>query len=477
MPLRSVLLSSVLLLGACAGAPKPSPTSTLAQVDVDVTVAPAADGEWTAEYRFLRPAAAWVFSRSAVTAAEGAPWRPKTWTVETPGVTLERIGRHDVLSAGGAPLDRVLVRFKPFSEGLQKDYRPTLRFSDGGLAHYTNQFEVVPVASAAAAASLPVDVDSAKIPTTSRLTFEAPGQRVLYGGESLDGRVVTYAGAGGYAYFGRAPVIETEAIAAVVDPGVPAWLRDELDAYIPQLLAFHTERLGRPAGGRPMLLAAWGGGQSPGVSLNGGVVGGLMQMDLRGERVLNPDKPVRNLARWFLGHETAHFWLAQTVRIETSADNWMMEGGADVLAVRALGVLAPDYNPARRLQGEVDDCLKLIGANESLAGALERGEPDAQYGCGAVLLLAAEAALRRREPGADAYVFWRRLIDANRADGVVTAEEWLAEFQRTTGDAGLTAEVRRFVYEGVEDPTAFVARLFAATGLPHTATADGVKLG
>ncbi|NEX94680.1 hypothetical protein [Caulobacter sp. 17J65-9] len=472
MLFRSVLVSALLALGACASAPKPEP------VDVDVTVSPAADGTWTADYRFGKAAPAWAFARSAVTEADKTPWRAQAWTVETPGVSLKRIGRYDVLSADGAALTSVRIRFKPFTEQLEKDYRPTLQFSDGGQAHYTNQFEIVPLTSAAAAESLPVDVDSETVPTTSRLTFDAPGRRILYGGSVLDGRVVTGTGSGGYAYFGDAEVIETPALAAVIDPGIPEWLRGELDAYTPKLLALHAEKLGPPAVGRPMVFAAWGGADQPGVSLNGGVLGGLMQMDLRGQRVLNPDKPVKNLARWFLGHETAHFWLAQTVRAETGADNWMMEGGADILAVRALGVLAPDYDPTRRLQGEVDDCLGLVGPNEPLAGALERGEPQAQYGCGAVLLLAAEAGLRKREPGADAYTFWRRLIDANREDGVVTADDWLAAFAEATGDAELTAETRRFVTEGVADPAAFVAKLFARTGVAHSVGADGkLKLG
>lgn len=143
---------------------------------------------------------------------------------------------------------------------------------------------------------------------------------------------------------------------------------------------------------------------------------------------------------------------------------------------RALQTLTPGYDVRAELQTEVDDCLKLTGSGEPLVGAALRGEDRAHYACGAVLLLAAEGGLRRRDPQADALTFWRDFLQANHADGVVDGDDWLAAFERATGDPALTPSVRSFIRDGVSDPAAFIAALFAATGVPHARDGAGVRL-
>lgn len=434
--------------------------------EVAVVLRPAGGGEWTIEYRFRKAAPAWVFMRSALTEYEGVPWRPLSWTVETPGVRLERRGSHDVLS-GDRPLTRVRIRMKPFTAPLRADYVPVLGFSDGGQAHFVGQYVVAPLRDAAEAERLPFDLNGADLESPDgRFTVESR-EPMLLDGAVLKGRAVTDFTRDRYVYVGRAPLIQTEALAAVVDPGMPAWLRGELDRLAPMLLAEHARRLGPRAGPRPTVYAGWGGGQTPGASFNGGALPGLIVLNIRGEQVLTPLPALTDLMRWFVGHEAAHFWLGQTIRQVDGGDGWITEGGADLLAVRAIQALEPGYDGRAKLQSAVDECLALTGPGESLRGAPERGEHRAQYACGALLLLAAEGGLRRGDPAADASTFWRALIDENRADGVVDRDEWLAAFARASGDLALTARVRAFVETGVDDPCGFLRALFEASGVPH----------
>jgi hypothetical protein len=143
----------------------------------------------------------------------------------------------------------------------------------------------------------------------------------------------------------------------------------------------------------------------------GSVLPGLVVMAFEGDGVLEPTTGVRNLARWFIGHESAHFWLGQTVRYESALDSWITEGGADLMAVRALQAVDPAYGGRSRLQAAVDDCIGF--ADEPVSTAADRGEFKAHYACGAVFARTAEAAQKRATSG-DWFDFLQPLIAGHR---------------------------------------------------------------
>ncbi|MES2443524.1 MAG: hypothetical protein V4574_11905 [Pseudomonadota bacterium] len=467
--LRSILLALALGLALPAAA---------ADRGVRVTLSRGEGGDWLIDYDFTWRSRAWFFPRSYMDLG-GKPWRQQSWAVETPGVRFERIGHYDVLSAGGAPLSHVRIRMRPFAHPLSADYTPALAFSDGGLAFYSDHFVVSPVASVAVARTLPADLVHTYIeqPPVSWVVRD-PGHRLLLRGKTLRG-MATFAlrDADTYLYSGNAPVSETAAFAGVIDAGLPAWVRTELDDFTPRIMALYAERLGKPAGGRPMALIAWQGAERNGFSFGGSVLSGMVVMQISGKQVLARNDGVLTQMRWFIGHESAHFWVGQTIRYEVPGDSWIMEGSADLLAIRALERLTPDYDATAALQAEMDECLKLSGAHEPLATAGQRGEHRANYGCGAMLALAAEAALKQGPGNGDVFTFLRGLIAARRADGVVGTADWLARFQAATGDAALVGEVRGFVEKGVANPRAFWARLFGATGVGFRVEGEGLKLG
>jgi hypothetical protein len=271
-------------------------------------------------------------------------------------------------------------------------------------------------------------------------------------------------------------VIETASFAGVIDAGLPAWVRTELDQFTPQIMALYNQRLGPPSGGRPMALVAWQGAEKPGWSLGGSVLDHMVVMQISGQRVLERAPDVLAQMRWFIGHESAHFWMGQTVRYARENEGWIMEGSADLLAIRGLRTLAPDFDDRAYLQREMDECLKLEGPGKPLAGAGERGENRAYYSCGALLALAAEGAARKADPAADVFTFIRALIDANRADGKVSADDWLAQFRKAGGDAAVADDIRILLDKGVADPRAFWMRLFTATGVAFSAEGEGIRL-
>jgi hypothetical protein len=269
---------------------------------------------------------------------------------------------------------------------------------------------------------------------------------------------------GTYILFGPAEVEAGEALSTVVDPGLPAWIAAELSDYAPKVADYYAARLGPGGADAPTVMMSWTGPTPETSSMAGSVLPGLVVMAFEGDGVLEPTPGVRNLARWFIGHESAHFWLGQTVRYERERDAWITEGGADLMAIRALKAIDPAWDDRAELQKEVDDCVRL--ADQPVAEAGSRGEHRAYYACGAVFALAAEAA-RRRAGGGDWFDFLQPLIAGNRADGVLSRDEWLSSLDRVSGQPALRGDIERLLDQGSEDPAGVVAALFDRTGVAH----------
>ena len=465
-------------LAACAIGPTASTARAAAAAEEEgppaAEVSVTRDGEvWTADYVFAEDAPVWGFIRSSFINGTREPWRPGDWTVVTPGVVLERIGHLDVLRTidGGDLPRRVSLRLTPRDHDLEADYG-VLAFTDGSTAMFTGAFDVFPLASLEAARAAPEDLNEIDIEkSNARITWRDASGPVLLRGERLD-EAVTEDGTT-YVLFGEAQMKESERLVTVVDPELPAWVAATIEDFAPRVAEYYTRRLGAGQTDRPTIVASWKG-PTPGLqSMGGSVLPGLIVMNYEGIGQVrsSPESVASN--RWFIGHESAHFWLGQIVRYERSRDSWITEGGADLMAIRALKALYPDYDARTELQREVDDCVRL--AVKPVGEAVSRGEYRAFYACGAVFALTAEG-VKRRATGGDWFDFLRPLIDANREDGVLTREEWLLELTRVSGDASLRADIETLLDDGVADPATVIAGLFDRTGVGYRREAGNIRL-
>jgi hypothetical protein len=421
------------------------------------------DGDhWTAVYELDRDAPVWAFFRSALIQESRRPWRLEQWRVLTPGVTLERAGHYDILRAvdGGPAPRRVEIAFTPKSENLEADYG-VLAFTDGSVALPSGQFDVFPLDSVAAAEAVPLDLNGYALEADSAtVTWRDRAGPLLFRGERL--AEATAADANTYVLFGRADMTETERLVTVVDPQLPGWIGGALQDFAPRVADLYTARLGPGQTDRPTIMVSWAGPTSGMTSMGGSVMPGLIVMRFEGAGVLEPTAEVLGVSRWFIGHESAHFWLGQIVRYERARDAWINEGGADLMAIRMMATLDPDFDSHKELQNEVDDCIRL--ADEPVAEAAGRGEHRALYACGAVFAMAAEGA-QRRATGGDWFDFLRPLIDANRADGVLTRAEWLDALDAVSGDATLRRDMEVLLDEGSLRAAEVVAGLLERAGV------------
>ncbi|MGS7457557.1 hypothetical protein ACT3J6_23865, partial [Mycobacterium tuberculosis] len=70
-------------------------------------------------------------------------------------------------------------------------------------------------------------------------------------------------------------------------------------------------------------MASWKGPTPRTTSMGGSVLPGLIAASFEGEDVVQPTDGLRAMVRWFIGHESAHFWLGHTVRYEYARDMWI----------------------------------------------------------------------------------------------------------------------------------------------------------
>lgn len=471
--LTASAVAAAALLTACAATPTPGPWNVEAAPLVTVT----RDGErLTVDYVFNRDAPVWAFMDSALISDVREPWRPRQWTVETPGVTMERRGHYDIIRStdGGTVPRHVRFSVEPKAVELEAEYK-TLVFSDGAVAVPTRQMDVFALASPEAAEAVPADLNGVHVDGgPSRVTWRDRDGPVLFNGERH--AELTTTGERSYVLLGQARVTPGDGLTTVMDPNLPPWIGEKIRDFAPRIGQFYMQRLGRPGAGgdKPVVMAAWNGPTERMTSMGGSVLPGLIVMSFEGAGVTRPSAEMERVSRWFIGHESAHFWLGQTVRYEFAREAWITEGGADLMAVRALKALDPAYDARSELQGEVDDCVQL-SRGRGVADAGARGEHRAHYACGAVFAMAAEGAQRRRD-GGDWFDFLRPLLQANRKDGVLTRAEWLGALTRVSGDPTLAADIERMLEQGAADPAAEIAALFRRAGVPHVVENGRVRL-
>jgi hypothetical protein len=451
---RSLCWLALLPCFAAEAAINDLPTSPKVRVEVSRNGA-----QWFADFTFDRGVDAWVFPRSGLLVDGGKPWRPRSWTVETRGVELKRLGHYDALVAhrGEVPKN-VRVRITPLPGRVHADYTNALQFTDGSVALFVAQFETFPMDSQREVRAFPNDLNNQRvIQTELEYVFRDASGPVLLDGRR--GREVSATHSDTYAFFGATRPLETPHLTAMLDPQLPAWTRESLSTAVPALVTRYTQELGALPDLKPTLLVSWAG-PTPGlVSRGGSVLRGMIVMTYEGEGVLKETEEQRRQGLWFVAHEAAHFWIGQTAGYEYARDAWITEGGADLLAVRAVADIDPGYDPRIALNESIADCARLT-KRRGVESARDRNEHRAYYACGAVFGLVAEGG-----SGRSFYKFMRKLIDDNRADGVITRAEWLAALDSATRKPALSRDILRLLERGAADPPEALGELLAKAGL------------
>jgi hypothetical protein len=269
-------------------------------------------------------------------------------------------------------------------------------------------------------------------------------------------------------FFGALRPIETPSMVGFIDPQLPEWIQRSLAQAVPDMLARYTQELGPPPGMKPTIMLSWLGPTPRLTSRAGSVLPGLIVLAYEGAGVLSEDEAARIDGLRFIAHEAAHFWLGQTIAYEYARDAWITEGGADLLAMRLMALEHTSYDWHDDINHAIAECASLT-RRRGIESARERNEGRAYYACGAVFGLIAESA-----SGRSFFTFVKALVDANRADRVVSRAEWLAALDAASRKPELSRDIARLLDRGVGDPPAFLASLFERAGIGYSLNPQGM---
>ena len=399
---RIAWTASVALIAAMAQASDAQTRQTTV-----ITIERIQPGRWRATYSFPNPVTSLRFVRGA------ANHRERVWTIVTPGY---RWGSADdrpllQLDEGTRPESTLMLEFPEFTDPLPKEYELFQPFTDGAVALYTGHFYATPTG--------PTYGDSMPPLQTIRL-IPPPGRHTVVRGRVTSG-TVTFTdtiGDGTYIYVGTAQPIETPHLIAVVDPGMPDWLRHMFEQRLPELFAAYTTHFGASLPWKPVVLYSFHDTPASGYSSGGGTLTGFINMTLTGRdwRTSSPVALVQ--AFYLLAHESAHLWNGQLVESEGGPGSWMHEGSADALAnemLLAFGMI-DRAEWRRRRENAINQCAAQV-EKVSVHMAAQRGAFRAYYDCGFVLALWTEAAIRHHAPDANLFTFWSDLVGAALGNG------------------------------------------------------------
>jgi len=428
---RTLLLGLVLVVSCSRAPPKPvaAPAPSLPPDTVAIRVEhlPPGDG-WKVTWRLPHPV------RQVRLARPGNGERKGHWILGTPGLSIVTADGMDRVVSSGEPFDAFQAIIVQYTRKPEKDYQAFIPFDDGTMLLYTGILDLEPPP-----AEGPWRHDFELVPRK--------GDAVVVGGARTQGTARwSTRGPGTYVAFGNTPLQETPLGLAMVDGGMPSWLRDRTLFLAVRVFGHYAVKTGWRLDQRPTFFLSYGRLPDPGaLSFGGGTLDGVVQLDARmGSRYEEVEDPVvwERQAR-MVAHEAAHLWLSHMFRPADGSSRWLDEGGADAWALRAL----LDLNVLTRtrfreiLSQDQAECLALLQEGP-LVDAARAGRWTAIYRCGEVANFLTEAAGIRRDPPWDVLQFWGQVFFDAR-NGTYDEALWLDTLAGLPGGPRVVGVVRR----------------------------------
>ncbi len=386
---------------------------------------------WVVRYRLPEPVTAVRFITNIHLFRKGA------WEVGPSDLSITHEDGYEVIRAAhGVPFDAFDVRFSSRYGQLEKEYALNFSFTDGGTLLYTGHLDVA------------VEYKGQFVEPGLELTFmPAVDEHMVWNGRVFRKSFTATThdlDFGTYVYFGQQGPLQSPHMLAIIDGGVPGWMRRKLNTHLPKLFAYYTEQTGIALAQKPAVYFSFDPGTKHTWNYAGGTLPGLIQLSVQGQGWREEaEEPLAEFLI-FVAHEAAHLWNSQLVRHEEGQAAWMHEGGADAFALRslyALGVL-DETGLYDRYSDALDECVDGL-RNSRLIIARELGKSRNFYHCGSTIGLITESAIQQKHPDLDLFDFWERLMEKGQANGNrYTQAHYYETLDEMTG-AGVTSGIIR----------------------------------
>jgi len=362
--------------------------SVFAAEAVDTFLTKSEEGQWTVEYRLIKPGSKIAFLRNPNDA------RVKRWKPVSSDFMIEYIDNHEFIKRrDNSVFSQVSFVLEPSYTPLPKDYAPFSPFSDGGMLVHDGRFF-------ACVEECDLDVDyrwnmELRVPELEHILVNG---KIYASNASWQGN-----NSGSYIYVGNQESIDSQHVIALIDRQLPKELKNALSNRLPKMMDYFVSKFGKVYE-KPSLFASYEKVNHEGVSTQGGVLPNQIFMHWSG---LDLEKHVkneifRNDMVWFFAHEVAHLYQKENSYSTDSNHAWLHEGGADKFALEALKSLNPELDDyyQYRLDKFKKKCRNGV-MDTSLNEATKNKKFKLHYNCGFLIHHSIDKLVRDRFPHGD----------------------------------------------------------------------------
>ena len=277
-----------------------------------------------------------------------------------------------------------------------------------------------------------------------------------------------------FIYFGAVSAFrETEHVLTILDDDFPTAVTETYVSSVEAFAAFYDLELRDALPDKLIIMVSYREG--PGLGFGGGAQSFQIMAKVMGSKTLRAGREVVRRMRLFFAHEMAHIWQSD---LGADSARWFMEGEAEMLALRSLehlGYMSAE-EVATDLTVRIAECVKSLQGT-SLADAHLRGQPQANYTGGALVLAAAVAATGADGTRDDIFAL-DRAVGALDLDRRMSAP--IEAFQTAVKSLGGTQEaadaISAFIRDRHDDPLQALRSLFDATDLAYRADGDALHI-
>lgn len=334
------------------------------------------EGVWQVDYAFSEQVSELSFERTPYAFVESA------WKVKSEWAVLKLSSLTVLLDSPGKVLSTEIQG--PYDQMIRGFYTPFLSFSDGSSALFIAHY----FPSKVMLGGKWVAIDS----IAKRLTIVAPESGKLWfaeGGKIKD-REFTIEGLQQYAYIGSLEIQHQDQFDLILDPKLPKWVKGAYDKATRELLTYYQSRTNTSLSFRPLFLINFKPGSGR-PRIDGGAINQQVAINIVGDGWhQNPEQNLINVLS-LIAHEMAHLWNTQYWISTKATPIWMLEGGANYFAQKALlnlgYIAAADYEDNVRKQ--TDACGRILALHpfDRLPNRLD------YYTCGEALYYLGDAML------------------------------------------------------------------------------------
>jgi hypothetical protein len=309
-------------------------------------------------------------------------------------------GREIIRRKDGHSFTSVRIKLTPSYIHLPKSYVPFSPFSNGGMLLHSARFFACP------------NICSGN-ENLWAMAVKAPVQDTIL----LDGKVYLAKtcwwdkNEGQKLYVGQQRSDHNANYISIIDPYLTHTIGKQLHTILPSMMMFLEKSYGALSR-KPMLFASFGVTHDGRFGRQGGTLPNQIFMHWYGDVAYQENNLAATL--WFFAHEAAHLYQNLGGKAITPVDNWLHEGHAEMMAMKIMLNLLPQY------QAFVDDkvanattsCL-AISDDSSLSPQIAVNNYQALYDCGL-------------------YIF--NTIENSHGRSDVTETLWLAFINETQND-------------------------------------------